>query len=81
MISETDADKWIREMCAQFQLVIPVSEHGRQRLTGPQLFALSVDEFLERFPNGGDTLHAQLQLWAIAGNINCLNQIIRGYWL
>jgi hypothetical protein len=27
------------------------------------MLALGVDEFQTRFPDGGDTLHAQLQLW------------------
>uniref|UniRef100_A0A914V9R2 ETS domain-containing protein n=1 Tax=Plectus sambesii TaxID=2011161 RepID=A0A914V9R2_9BILA len=55
--------RWIGEMAAQFQL------GGTPQplcLAGRVLCAMNQEEFLDRAPNGGDTLHAQLQLWKTA---------------
>ncbi|KAL3097035.1 hypothetical protein niasHS_002751 [Heterodera schachtii] len=62
--SGDDCRRWVGEMCAQFQLSFP--EEGAFTMDGRRLLALSVEEFQERFPDGGDTLHAQLQLWKTA---------------
>ncbi|CAK5080937.1 unnamed protein product [Meloidogyne enterolobii] len=49
-------------MCTQFQIQIPPPE-SFVNLNGQRMLTLGVEEFQQRFPDGGDTLHAQLQLW------------------
>ncbi|VDK46339.1 unnamed protein product [Anisakis simplex] len=51
--------RWISEMCMQFQLHAPRALF----LSGRVLLAMNQEEFMARAPDGGDTLHAQLQLW------------------
>ncbi len=58
--SAEQSGRWISEMAAQFQLAAPPRQLC---LAGRSLCAMNQDEFLARAPCGGDTLHAQLQLW------------------
>lgn len=63
-----DCQKWVLEQCVQFQLPEPSSElffstKIRKDTAGEAFLALSVDDFCQLLPEGGDTLHAQLQLW------------------
>lgn len=58
--------RWLSDMCMQFQLPPP-----RQLfLSGRALLSMSAEEFLARAPEGGDTLHAQLQLWKTGKRMN-----------
>uniref|UniRef100_A0A158R5L7 DNA-binding protein D-ETS-4 n=1 Tax=Syphacia muris TaxID=451379 RepID=A0A158R5L7_9BILA len=62
------SSRWISDMCMQFQLTPP-----RQLfLSGRVLLSMTQEEFLDRAPEGGDTLHAQLQLWK-TGNYQSVN--------
>uniref|UniRef100_A0A1I7ZJ47 DNA-binding protein D-ETS-4 n=1 Tax=Steinernema glaseri TaxID=37863 RepID=A0A1I7ZJ47_9BILA len=55
--------RWINEMCVQFQLPTPTN----LRVDGRSLLNMTPEEFCARTPQGGgDTLHAQLQLWKTA---------------
>ncbi|KAK0396524.1 hypothetical protein QR680_001750 [Steinernema hermaphroditum] len=55
--------RWINEMCVQFQLPTPAN----LRVDGRSLLNMTPEEFCARTPQGGgDTLHAQLQLWKTA---------------
>uniref|UniRef100_A0AC35U045 ETS domain-containing protein n=1 Tax=Rhabditophanes sp. KR3021 TaxID=114890 RepID=A0AC35U045_9BILA len=58
----TQSAKWIQETCGQFHLKEP-----RQLLIpGRALMSMSLEDFIRLAPEGGDTLHAQLQLWKTA---------------
>ncbi|CAB3399540.1 unnamed protein product [Caenorhabditis bovis] len=60
--NEEHSARWINEMCLQFNLKPP-----RQIfITGRSLLGMSVKEFESLTPEGGDTLHAQLQVWKTA---------------
>uniref|UniRef100_A0A1I8BP23 ETS domain-containing protein n=1 Tax=Meloidogyne hapla TaxID=6305 RepID=A0A1I8BP23_MELHA len=63
--SADDSRRWVAEMCTQFQIQIPPPE-SFVNLDGQRMLTLGVEEFQHRFPDGGDTLHAQLQLWKTA---------------
>nr|CAD2170213.1 unnamed protein product [Meloidogyne enterolobii]CAD2198535.1 unnamed protein product [Meloidogyne enterolobii]CAD2198538.1 unnamed protein product [Meloidogyne enterolobii] len=63
--SADDSRRWVAEMCTQFQIQIPPPE-SFINLNGQRMLTLGVEEFQQRFPDGGDTLHAQLQLWKTA---------------
>ncbi|KAI1729876.1 ets-domain-containing protein [Ditylenchus destructor] len=63
--SRVDCVKWIEEMCLQFQLPTPQNFPQLQG-GGPTLLAMTVEDFYRCIPEGGDTLHAQLQLWKTA---------------
>uniref|UniRef100_A0A915NNC3 PNT domain-containing protein n=1 Tax=Meloidogyne floridensis TaxID=298350 RepID=A0A915NNC3_9BILA len=63
--SADDSRRWVAEMCTQFQIQIPPPE-SFVNLNGQRMLNLGVEEFQQRFPDGGDTLHAQLQLWKTA---------------
>ncbi|TMS36159.1 hypothetical protein L596_003398 [Steinernema carpocapsae] len=57
------SSRWINEMCVQFQLPTPTN----LRVDGRSLLSMTPEEFCARTPQGGgDTLHAQLQLWKTA---------------
>uniref|UniRef100_A0A0N5CVU4 DNA-binding protein D-ETS-4 n=1 Tax=Thelazia callipaeda TaxID=103827 RepID=A0A0N5CVU4_THECL len=51
--------RWMSEMCVQFQLPPPRQLY----MNGRTLLSMTQDDFMVRAPEGGDTLHAQLQLW------------------
>ncbi|KAH7732017.1 CRE-ETS-4 protein [Aphelenchoides avenae] len=53
---------WVREMCQQFQLPTPQN----LSLNGKALLSMSQEQFCCTMSTGGDTLHAQLQLWKTA---------------
>jgi len=57
------ANRWIIEMCQQFQLRTPSCQLN---LNGRSLLSMSQEEFLQKIPEGGDTIHAQLHLWRTA---------------
>jgi SAM pointed domain-containing ETS transcription factor len=57
-----DCRRWVAEMCNQFQLNVPPAD-AFANLDGRKMLALGVEDFQVRLPDGGDTLHAQLQLW------------------
>ncbi|KAM3726984.1 Transcription factor [Dirofilaria immitis] len=54
--------RWMSEMCVQFQLPPPRQLY----MNGRTLLSMTQDDFMVRAPEGGDTLHAQLQLWKTA---------------
>ncbi|VDK66258.1 unnamed protein product [Onchocerca ochengi] len=54
--------RWMSEMCVQFQLPPPRQLY----MNGRTLLSMTQDDFMARAPEGGDTLHAQLQLWKTA---------------
>lgn len=51
--------RWINEMCMQFNLQPP----RNCSITGIDLLGMSQKDFEMILPAGGDTLHAQLQVW------------------
>jgi hypothetical protein len=55
---------WVREMCEQFNLNAP----NKLAISGKQMMGMSPEEFCFHMPEGGDTLHAQFQLWK-TGNL------------
>ncbi|VDK76651.1 unnamed protein product [Litomosoides sigmodontis] len=57
--------RWMSEMCVQFQLPPPRQLY----MNGRTLLSMTQDDFMVRAPEGGDTLHAQLQLWKTANKI------------
>uniref|UniRef100_A0AC34QBQ7 Uncharacterized protein n=1 Tax=Panagrolaimus sp. JU765 TaxID=591449 RepID=A0AC34QBQ7_9BILA len=57
------ANQWVVEMCQQFQLPSPMFELN---LTGRDLLQMSQEELVQKMPDGGDTIHAQLHLWKTA---------------
>uniref|UniRef100_A0A915CZV1 PNT domain-containing protein n=1 Tax=Ditylenchus dipsaci TaxID=166011 RepID=A0A915CZV1_9BILA len=59
-----DCSKWVEEMCLQFQL--PAPQLQQLQGGGPALLGMTVEDFCCCVPDGGDTLHAQLQLWKTA---------------
>lgn len=63
-------------MCAQFQLSVPEKD-AFIALDGRRMLGLSVEEFQERFPDGGDTLHAQLQLWKTGPSLEISSEIVK----
>uniref|UniRef100_A0A0N5A378 DNA-binding protein D-ETS-4 n=1 Tax=Parastrongyloides trichosuri TaxID=131310 RepID=A0A0N5A378_PARTI len=54
--------KWISEMCTQFRLKVPQSLF----LSGRILVSMTQEDFLNKAPESGETLYAQLQLWKTA---------------
>uniref|UniRef100_A0A915CAA8 ETS domain-containing protein n=1 Tax=Parascaris univalens TaxID=6257 RepID=A0A915CAA8_PARUN len=66
--------RWISDMCMQFQLPPP----RELFLAGRVLLAMSQEEFMARAPEGGDTLHAQLQLWKTGSCIHALEYLLIG---
>uniref|UniRef100_A0A914BZV8 DNA-binding protein D-ETS-4 n=1 Tax=Acrobeloides nanus TaxID=290746 RepID=A0A914BZV8_9BILA len=56
------SNRWINEMCQQFQLPSP----KQVSLPGRTLLGMSQEEFCMILPDGGDTIFAQLQLWKTA---------------
>lgn len=54
--------RWINEMCQQFSLQPPRNCF----VTGRVLLEMSQKDFEMFLPEGGDTLHAQLQVWKTA---------------
>lgn len=54
--------RWINEMCQQFSLQPPRNCF----VTGRVLLGMSQKDFEMFLPEGGDTLHAQLQVWKTA---------------
>uniref|UniRef100_A0A914ZBM0 Uncharacterized protein n=1 Tax=Panagrolaimus superbus TaxID=310955 RepID=A0A914ZBM0_9BILA len=61
------ANRWIVEMCHQFQLPLP--SHPLN-LTGQALLEMTQAQLCQKMPDGGDTLHAQLHLWKTASENN-----------
>ncbi|KAE9556566.1 hypothetical protein FO519_000260 [Halicephalobus sp. NKZ332] len=57
------ANRWIIEMCQQFQLRTPSCQLN---LNGRSLLSLTQEDFLRKIPEGGDTIYAQLHLWRTA---------------
>jgi len=53
---------WVKEMCEQFSICAPL----KITISGKQMMEMSVEEFCFHMPEGGDTLHAQFQLWKTA---------------
>ncbi|KAI6235990.1 Sterile alpha motif pointed and Ets domain containing protein, protein [Aphelenchoides besseyi] len=53
---------WILEMCPQFHLLLPPN----LGLNGQMMLEMSAEELRAIIPNGGDTIHAQFQLWKTA---------------
>uniref|UniRef100_A0A915PHS8 Uncharacterized protein n=1 Tax=Meloidogyne floridensis TaxID=298350 RepID=A0A915PHS8_9BILA len=71
--SADDSRRWVAEMCTQFQIQIPPPE-SFVNLNGQRMLNLGVEEFQQRFPDGGDTLHAQLQLWKTGDSFESCGQ-------
>jgi hypothetical protein len=61
------ANRWIAEMCHQFQLPLPSPPLN---LNGQALLEMAQTQLCEKMPGGGDTLHAQLHLWKTASENN-----------
>lgn len=80
-----DCYKWINEQCVQFQLQTPnvnlfstslIQKTCNKTVNAGETFlTLSTDDFCNLMPEGGDTLHAQLQLWK-TGNQILINSFI-----
>uniref|UniRef100_A0A7E4UZW5 DNA-binding protein D-ETS-4 n=1 Tax=Panagrellus redivivus TaxID=6233 RepID=A0A7E4UZW5_PANRE len=57
------ANRWIGEMCQQFQLTHPVCALN---LSGRELSEMSQEQMTQRMPEGGETIYAQLHVWRTA---------------
>jgi len=67
----TDCRAWLTDMSAQYHLTqVP---YDKLSMNGSTLCGMSLSQFNQCFPNGGETVHAQLQIWNSA-NEYCKRQ-------
>ncbi|XP_046804716.1 DNA-binding protein D-ETS-4 isoform X1 [Lucilia cuprina] len=63
--SANQVHAWLRSTLQQFELPIIDDIENKFLENGAELLQLTENEFVKRIPEGGSTLHAQLELWKL----------------